>query len=363
MKEDDKTFYSHKRVRIGEKRIETPLKTISPLGKQIQIDITNRIIEVYMKFNKDALARLTSQINQQEGFNRKLKRIIGICSPVLHDTPFVLIPELKYLYPSEIELNFLINTQAIFDLYTIPTAWIKDIDDLQKYIEVVKTCLNLIEEMKMKKPLVGTIPMNLPAGKLEELLNNYLDYEIAALVMDFRGRVPFSVYQNVFHIQNLIRRKETNVLIYGINVNIGKPSKNAEAILAKDVLSIGLGLDILGDNHVVRGWSREMGTLRIFIKEEYSYRRISPSKIDELYPKDTKVSKEYLISGSRKERMNAQRAFNYEQIGLETTRIRNKIDSGEIVEYISQKEYVKKDSRLLEKLLGAKKVEDLSSFI
>jgi hypothetical protein len=362
VKEDNKTYYSHKRAYIGGKKIETPLKAISRYSKSVPVRITNSMIEIYKPFTRDHLTQLITQGDKQIEFNRNLRKQINLfsCGFHLQQTPMVLIPELKQPDIPEKELSFLLSTQSIFDLYVLPTANINSSDDIQKYIYTIRGYLNLINTVEIKKPLAGVVLMKLPRHQLEDLLNEYNSYEMAMLIMDFGGRVPFSAYQNIFYLQNWIKKKGINILTYGINVNIGKPSKGADAILAKDVLSIGLGLDVLGDNHVRKAWGNKLETLRIFVRQEYSYRKVNSSNIDKFYPKDTQIPKEVLIKEKNKnKRMDVQRAFNYEQISLEAAMIRRKIDDGDIVNYISRKDYVRKESILLE-TLTRKTLGDLS---
>ena len=72
-----------------------------------------------------------------------------------------------------------------------------------------------------------------------------------------------------------------------------------------------------------------------FDKEVYGYHKIREAGgIEEIYPADSRVKPEYLLDDSLYRRRKAQATFNYEQIGMETERLKRVIDEGTVGSYV-----------------------------
>ena len=158
-----------------------------------------------------------------------------------------------------------------------------------------------------------------------------------------------------------LRRQNLTPLLYAINVNIGRPRKREQAITAKDLFSFEYGIDILGNVHIQRPLPEEVRerlkpteTIRILNKDDYGYYRISDTEtISKVYPRDTGVKLDLIISGSYNFRKMVARAFNMEQINRECYKIREKVSEHELTNYLNKKKYVQKDD--IEKMVKFKK--------
>lgn len=377
IEEDEKTYYAHKVVKVHGKKFETPIKAIHlrNIRPEIKLAHSEFVAEIYKIFSKDSLQRaimgdMTYQMELNKDIKKQIMKLPSKNLPILL-IPALRVEALKNLELTSMELEFILNTQSIFDFYVVPTierihAKIETIDELERYLKLIGTYLELTEELKAKKPVVGIIPVTIPPIKLPELIDIYIEWGITAFALDFAGKVPFTHYQQVAQIQNILHRKDIDAFLYAINVNPGKPSKRGPAILAKDVLSIGFGLDAIGDNHIALGRTPQQDiNLRLFNKDEYAYHKILPENIEEIYPEDTMISMEELISGPKSKRMDVQKMFNYEQIGIETIRVREKIDDREITKYVAHKPYVAKHEETLKILMKIKerKTISLESFL
>jgi len=371
LEEDEKTFYAHKQIKVSGKKVETPIKAVNPLvfRKGIPSAHNEFIAEIYKGIQVRALKRLTNGDHEfQKNFNKRIRD--ALLKVPSDEIPIMMVPalrikesiqELSYLTKREIE--FLILTQNIFDCYMVPTVErihlkIKELPDVEPYLEFVTKYLTLIEEQKLKKAVIGTIPVTLPHVIIPQLLDVYLEHDIKAFALDFSGRVPFSHYQQVGLVQNILHKAEIDAFIYAINVNPGKPSKRGPSILSQDVLSVGFGLDAIGDNHIAFGGSQGDDNLRIFSKKEYAYHKVEPSKLSQIYPDDTAVPMGVLLQEDNKSmRKDAQRMFNYEQLGIEAMRIRVKVDDGEVTKYVSNKPFVRKYPDKLKVLMNVRETK------
>lgn len=140
--------------------------------------------------------------------------------------------------------------------------------------------LEALENASKKKPVMGSIPMaTLPYTDIPRLMEIYLDNGIYAFCLDFEGRVPFSVFQKIVQIHNILKERKVDAFIYAENVNIGKPSKKSSFITAKDVLSFAFVLDSISDNHLVGGGrSENVENLRLFSRK-YAYWKVTPQEM------------------------------------------------------------------------------------
>jgi len=358
VEEDEKTFYVHKQIKLSGKKVETPVKAVNPFAFREDVPLAHRefIAEVYKVISVDTLKRLTNGDHEfQREFNKKIRNALSNVPP--DRMPVIMAPTLRVDNVTELasltdrQIEFLVLTQNVFDFYTVPTVErihlkVVNPSDVEHYIEFVTKYLEIVEEQKLKKPVIGTVPVTLPHVVIPQLIETYLRRGIRAFALDFSGRVPFSHYQQMGFIQNLLHKAGVDAFIHAVNVNPGKPSRKGPSILSQDVLSVGFGLDAVGDNHVAFGTVGGAGirdNLRIFSKDEYAYHRIEPSKLFKIYPEDSALPIEVLTQERNALlRKNAQRLFNYEQFGIETVRIREKIDSGEITDYVSKKPFVRK---------------------
>jgi len=372
---DDETYYAHKKVKISSSRsFETPIKAISLQNLRNDVDLTHNefVDEIYIAFTKE---RLENLINR--GYGSLTKNLGEQISKLdnIEDKANILIPALRTSNVSKKELEFLADIQSfpIFEFYVVPL--VEKTKKMQITAEQYKAiAANFIEILQTRnhKEIMGTLSLGFSYNEIQDLLNLYLDLGITAFCFDFEGKVAFSVFPTLSMVQATLRKEGIDPFIHATNVNIGKPSKKSNVIIAKDVLAFGFGVDSLGDDHKPKGGPKEGETqkrktdenLRIFNKEGYSYHKVSPTDVDQVYPADTKIPKEYLIKGRKTKKRQAQKTLNYEQLGLETLRIREKIDEHEIIPYVARKQYIRQAPNLIGTLLSVRHVQlDVPSFL
>ncbi|ADC65799.1 hypothetical protein Ferp_1652 [Ferroglobus placidus DSM 10642] len=371
VREDEKTFYSHKKVKIRGKSFKTPIKAINLryFKSDIKLNWEEYVGEVYKTFTKEKLIELVSgKVESRDRLNKDIKRALH--NVPSKSTPIIFVPALKTFEVTDSELDFIRDTESVFDFYVPPTVErvhkVATVKDIERYFSIVESFLEKAEGSKQRKPIMGLIPITLPPVKISELLDLYFEHGIKAFCLDFAGRTPFTHYQQISQIQNLLHQKDVDAFIYSVNVNIGKPSKKSSEILAQDVLSFGLGLDAIADNHLGTrdyGVEEKISDLRLFNKDDYAYQKVGLKEVEEIYPEDTAVPLKTLTSQSKKKRMAAQKLFNYEQIGIETERVRIALEE-DVLKYVSNKRLVANSSKLkiLTKVKQLKSV-DLISFL
>jgi len=352
---DERTFYGVKKVNIRGKSIDTPKKTVNLENLREDIGIHAEFLgEIYKPFDKERIESLIMDEEKQVKFNYDMNKRVKKAQ-LFSVEMMIFIPGLGYLNPSENELTFIIATQKQYsDFYVVPT--VERLNKLMKsgsfsiqdYINLIKDYLSLLEGYP-EKAVMGMVPINIPYQFIGDLMSFYLDKGIESFCIDVGGRVALSLAQQIIEVQRALLKNKIDAFIHATNINIGRAKKGSNVITAKDVLSFGLGFDSIGDNHL-RPYIRDaiknpVINLRLFDKDAYGYHKIQEaSEIMEIYPVDSGVKPEYLLDDSLYRRRKAQTTFNYEQIGMETERLRRVMDERAVGSYVRNKRYVDDDS-------------------
>lgn len=277
-------------VKIGKKRIRTPEKVSYPNN------CISGINEIYRKFSIDSprttsLEKMLVLDSYGVSVNNQIKREIQ------ENVNIFVVDYCDGVFPTQKHLEILSDTQYVYtDVIVTPifSQFFRN-DELigdnlinefigltNKYVEIVETLNN--------KNIMGLIPMKTPPMYIEDIFNNYLNHDITSFVFDFDGRAAEG--NSLPKIRNIMRlMKESGTieesLIYALNTSEGKFMKGALEIAAKDFLSTGFGIDILGLNHIqprmpTEAWKKiaEMRrTYRLFNSGLYGYTKISESDL------------------------------------------------------------------------------------
>jgi len=352
---DERTFYGVKKVNIRGKSIDTPKKSVNLENLREDIGIHAELLgEIYKPFDRERIESLIMDEEKQLKFNYDMNKLVKKAQ-LFSVEMMIFIPGLGYLNPSENELTFIIATQKQYsDFYVVPT--VERLNKLMKsgsfsiqdYINLIKDYLSLLEGYP-EKAVMGMVPINIPYQFIGDLMSFYLDKGIESFCIDVGGRVALSLAQQIIEVQRTLLKNKIDAFIHATNINIGRAKKGSNVITAKDVLSFGLGFDSIGDNHLrpyIRDAIKNPGmNLRLFDKDAYGYHKIQEVReIMEIYPADSRVKPEYLLDDSLYRRRKAQTTFNYEQIGMETERLRRVMDERAVGSYVKNKRYVDDDS-------------------
>ncbi|MCW3129781.1 MAG: hypothetical protein N2V75_06780 [Methanophagales archaeon] len=352
---DERTFYGVKKVNIRGKSIDTPKKSVNLENLREDIGIHAELLgEIYKPFDRERIESLIMDEEKQVKFNYDMNKLVKKAQ-LFSVEMMIFIPGLGYLNPSENELTFIIATQKQYsDFYVVPT--VERLNKLMKsgsfsiqdYINLIKDYLSLLEGYP-EKAVMGMVPINIPYQFIGDLMSFYLDKGIESFCIDVGGRVALSLAQQIIEVQRTLLKNKIDAFIHATNINIGRAKKGSNVITAKDVLSFGLGFDSIGDNHLrpyIRDDIKNPGmNLRLFDKDAYGYHKIQEVReIMEIYPADSRVKPEYLLDDSLYRRRKAQTTFNYEQIGMETERLRRVMNERAVGSYVKNKRYVDDNS-------------------
>jgi len=367
--EDDASFYRSLSVSIRGVDLTTPVKAVNLARVDPELRINaSPIGEVYRALDREDVESLVVDVARQSMLRRELAWKLGKADR-LGLPAVVLFFALKAPKISETALTFLLGLQyeltrsrpSFFALPNIERVGVllerKELsfEDYKSFIDKALRCL---EETLPNVSLLVPIPLSLPPIFIEDLVRSYLRRGVDAFYLDFEGRTWRGLSVNLVWLHQTLRREGSVALLYAINLGPGMPLRKEAVIPALDLLSLGVGVDILGDNHlpprVPADVLAEMGGLRLLNKEDYGYYKpLNVRELSAIYPSDSLVPLDRLLSSHQVIRKRAQSLFNAEQAYLEMRKVQGLLREGEsVVGYLKEKKYV---ITYLEEVLGVKK--------
>jgi len=359
-------------IMVSGKNIRIPMRSInvSHLKAEIPHPIKeNSINELFTILRPNKVLRMMAD----EKFARKVN--VSISSRIRaysrQNDINILFVAYDDNYPSERELEFLLDT--IFPLSDmVPIPIIRNLNrklnspsDFEKLKSYMQRTCEILQSFPIK-PLMGYIPITIPYIYIRSLVEIMINIDMNAFFIDFDGRTPFSVIQNVsYFLRQIYNHYGENRFLLAINTNPGRVLKTENVIPAKDFLILHLGIDCLGGVHVPpRGPKsffekypeRSTYRYRIFNREDYGYYRLTDIEYCTFYPEDSVIPRK-LFKQARSQKLlrDLQEIFNIEQHFLECKKIYSFLTKGEIkiLDYLKQKSYVQQ--KYLDQLLKAQK--------
>ncbi len=273
---DEELMFKRFSLKVGNKQVITPVK-VSHASNPV-----STINEIYKKFDLTKINRCVTDEKFERVVNADVKKDMApgmnICLVEYTSSEMPNNKQIEALSDIQYEHSDIVTT-PILSKITRELTEDKLLNSFNtitnKYIEIVETLNN--------KNILGVIPSRMPRQFLEPIIKNYKAKNITSFIIDFDGR---SVDTNSSWIRNLFRLLKDNDLLkesflYSVNANEGKFMKQAKEILAKDFISSGFGIDILGLNHIRPRMSSEAwakikqqrieNTFRVFNKDSYGY--------------------------------------------------------------------------------------------
>jgi hypothetical protein len=354
-----KSYFRSQRIRARSKTVVTPTRVLEPRRAAVlpKYDTsTYSVVELFTEFNRDGIAKLqnvTERVNALESRLRAQDRSGSTSATRVCFAQYR--PSVKGGWPEEKELLFLTDlVHSYSDIVPIPSvARSIELGDVRGLFTHVDRSIRLIERLN-DKPLMGWIPVAMPRGSYEKLLDHYLKHDVRAFCVDFAGRIPSHLQMRPI----LARLAERNLLgqtvLYGLNARPGKFIKNAKEIPSRDFFAYGYGLDVLGGSHL-RAFvppepenpskmdlvvaRRLANRKRIFVRKTYGYHRVdSVSEAESVLPKRSPVAAKSLLDSPDRA---IEKAFNMDQQCLEAGEISRRLGElgrGEsILEYVMGK--------------------------
>lgn len=360
LNQDGESLFRSQRIRFGGKELVTPVKALNPSKFRAEARFDGSVVdfnEIYKQITSDKIEALHKDPREHDRFCRTMENLrkrhhtdggLDVCMVRFSSKgpgPF----------PRKNEIGFLTDVSHSFsDIVPMPMIECRiDGSNFGKYLECMQACYDTIEELN-GKPIMGVLP-TVPREMYPKLLEFYLERQVSAFCFDFEGSTP-----SILKLRPILRHLNSkkildSVLVYGINAKPGHALKNSSVIPAKDFISYGFGLDILGENHVPPRIPRVLGEKlrraadrqkrnkkRLFIKSDYGYYKTDTRDgISPLYPKQTKIRLDDIFDGPAE----WQSLFNMEQQSLEAGALRNRLnspDGGEtVMSYVGDKAQIR----------------------
>lgn len=274
---DEELIYKRVKIRISSsKSVTTPIKASNFLNPISEIN------EIYRQFSLEKLHEIQTDKKKDDRLNSSIK------NEKSDKLNFFFVNYIGSEIPNRDQIDTLVETQYPYSDMVIPPLFSKVVNNLKEqklldnFLELTNKSLETIATLN-NKPILGVIPAVMPRQFLKPILKNYESHGITSFAIDFNGR---SVDTNLAWSVSLMRLMADYNLteesfIYGINHHSGRFIKQSNEILAKDFISIGLGVDIQGENHIRPGgnaeyWNnlknqRKESLYRIFDRNNYSY--------------------------------------------------------------------------------------------
>jgi len=368
---DDETLYESKHIALKDVEIRTPSKSLDLskfIGPLKPPETIRGINEVYRRLSPDAVRSIMSNPSDRS-FDSKINSQLNKAKDAEINLFFFeyLSPQL----PAGQELEFICDTiHSYSDVVTIPKIYHMEQQIAQQpgYFDAYKKFVNdFIAEIETlnNKSIMGMFPP-ITWIQFKELANFYLDKGITTFCIDFNGRTPTTIEKrNIRPFLKEIKNRglEEEHLVYGLNANAGKIAKETGVVPAKDIISFGFGVDILGLKHLALKGPQEMyermkeakkgkKVMRVFDREDYVYK-----DIDLL----TEEAKEFIGRAGFDFSMlqkapshvldNIRHVINMDEHGLESKNIVSMLDNQEpLFEYLNTKSGVaKKDLESMRK--------------
>ena len=276
------SLYRSKHFLLGDRVLTTPsigVKDI-PLRFKDYEDIKNEVSESFIVENYIQLRRpeLSAYQIKRNGFVRNVTEALGL--------PMVSIIEIPYNSLGNFTTNLsmlkslirIIRENIETDLITIP--YVGGLGD--KYWNIRDTYNALFKfflaEFKKLPFEIGIVLQNIPRHDLKEIMNRVLDSEVNFFVLDFGAATLYSCRDFISNILSTLNDlgKLNQVILYGININKGRRSKDADEFRSRDIVAFGYGIDILGTKRLKARARDRPDTLKIYVLdiESYCYRYV-----------------------------------------------------------------------------------------
>ncbi|MCJ7430141.1 hypothetical protein MUO83_02845 [Candidatus Bathyarchaeota archaeon] len=361
---EDETLYKSKRIRVDGKSFDTPIisydMTVFRSNDRVAPP-TKGLNEIYqlMGTEKVPIGKLMSNMKAEKDFDVRLQTKFGRTDSA-HEVNIGILESESASYPSGTELDYVLKTASIIsDIVPIPnfhsiTANIDSDSQFLEYTKFLENVISNVESYKDRKPIMGVIP-KLSYTNTEKLVEFYIDKGLNAFYVDFAARNSITAQRDFLHVFSVLHEHDLieKSFVYAFNVDAGRLSKNATVVNARDILSYGFGFDAIGRKHRrVKASSetwRRINTLpnrvRLFNRYDYGYHKIlEAEKIKEIYPSDSCISLEKLLSNfytNVQELRRCENMLNSEQLGLEANNLKYVIKNDKPTEYLADKTYVK----------------------
>lgn len=295
-------------IRFADKSITTPIKS---LNKTVPVAGFN---EIFHRIGLEKISLISSDASAEMKFNKDARRERKDDTINLFFLSYKgdKVPG-KNAMSTLADLQYVNSDLAIMPLCPEIVKSNEGEDLINKFTFYINEYLKIVETLN-NKTIVGIIPARLPRQFLPTVLDLYHSHDITSFVIDSDGS---SLYSNPSWIKALQRGLHDigifdEGFIYNINSFEGRFSGKANITLARDFITLTLGMDILGVNHKqfaipverrIKMDNSQKGA-RLFDPQTYGYTR-DPSL-------EIKAAKMSNLLSQHREALRIQRVINEE---------------------------------------------------
>lgn len=357
--DNGKSTFRSQRLRGNGREVATPARALEPARLrptfpidtsrfgfgEIYRELTGELVRACISDNL-ALGAVNSRLGQ---LGRKIPQsAIRLCI-----TKFV--PDEVLRWPNQAAIDLLSDlSHTHSDVVPLPgIAGDFDLAGASRAMRFLKDCYESVERLN-NKPVMGALPL-LPREALVKLVDFYLDQDVHAFYVDFAGRVPDQLKLRPILTRLNARKRLDSSLIFGTNARPGRLLRNASAVLSRDFIAFGYGLDVLGGRHYrvfvpeatkpLKGRvkdaveSQSANRRRLFSRRDYGYHRADDEKsVRSVHGSGSGIPLSGLLSDDY---LSCGPLFNMEQQAVEATtlsdRLRKLTRDDSILRYVSSK--------------------------
>jgi len=285
-------------IKVGGKKASTPSKSVNAYVE------TGEINEIHKGITLEKINEINEDNRMERYFNGDISR-----QKKDDSLNFVFLRYNDHRIPDERSMETIVDLQYPHtDALIVPSipAIVKEYTAeslLNTMLTFIDSYVEAVEKMNSKS-IVGIIPSKIPRQFIPNLIQYYHSKDITSFVIDSDGTSLYShpSWLNSFKREIKKLSIEEEGFIYNLNPNPGKFMKKKEAVLAKDIIMIPFGIDVVGNNHVPPRLSsdvwdkilteRNKGPRR-FYPEEYSYRRAEDVNANMIQIKNENITMQY----------------------------------------------------------------------
>lgn len=356
---DDDTLFTHKTIEVGSKSIDTPAKAI-PIRKLTQKD---QISPEARGFNELYFQVSPEQIEEsRQSFDSSLKKRVRTALNRSREGEINVV-FINYTSTEDFSdevLEYIVDLiYSTSDILTIPLmpellSAIKDDGKgtastyFETYFKNIKRYVKTARQIN-GKPIMGVVP-SLPRAFTDKIIEYYINDRIRAYCFNFNGRTVTAERQLTDMVTPLMRNvavedMEEDVFLYSLNAHRGRSVEDLQNTPARDFLTFGFGLDVLGDKHtggdlppeLIEKISGSEPRFRLFDKGHYVYQSLEyGDQLRARLPTDTGLDIDRILQ-RKSENYRLATVLNGEQQAKEALGLRPLIDEYEITRHLDRK--------------------------
>lgn len=358
----ENALFPRRDLTVGDKTISTPTKSVSVSKTREHEDVrqdARGVAELYRTIStNDIRERRSGESPLTEKFQSAVNKLhedeLACAFLSYQETGRLTQPEREYLVDV---------LDTVSDILTVPLMpkLLENIDAedgvsspaYQDYKHNAEAFLETAEKFAPETPKMAVVPA-LGRDFVDDLMQVYSQYGVQAYCLNMRRR-RITAARWVGMVRPLMRYvanrgEEERVIFYGINLHPGETDDALGARPAADIAGLGMGLDIIGENHVSPSMPSEVfeameesgdeTIFTLFDREDFVRREIPLSDLSDQFPDESAFEGSEVLERSRasdQHRRRLEKLVNAEQMALAAADLRPHINSNDVYQHVSGK--------------------------